>query len=217
MNLLSALKIGTLAAGLFAATALAWMLAKLSAHGWKTTFAVASGSESRGIIYAFFKGMLPSEKESVRTHLPTFFAGILYHAGIFAALLTLVLQLLQVTAWPMLIRVDQVLIGMGVASGVALLSKRLALRPMRVISTPDDFVANILVDVFLVAALLVTVSPFFLPVFLFVSTLLFLYVPAGKIRHCVFFFCTRTIFGRLLGRRGVLPHPAHDISHPWRP
>jgi hypothetical protein len=37
------------------------------------------------------------------------------------------------------------------------------------------------------------------------ATALFLYLPFGKIRHCVFFFSTRYHFGAFFGRRGVLP------------
>ncbi|MCX6836162.1 MAG: hypothetical protein NTW07_13745 [candidate division Zixibacteria bacterium] len=210
INLISILKIGTVLATVYVLVALAWMLVRTGRRGLKPTFATGLGSENKGIVYAFFKGMLPSEKESVRKHLPTFVGGLLYHAGVFAAFTYLGLQIVQVEVWPSALLLIQILMTLGLVCGAALLLKRLVLRKMRVISTPDDFVANILVDLFLVFAISTTIWSTILPVYLVMTMLLLLYVPMGKIRHCVFFFCTRTIFGRLFGRRGVLPHPARE-------
>jgi hypothetical protein len=40
-----------------------------------------------------------------------------------------------------------------------------------------------------------------------ISAITFVYVPLGKIRHCLYFFFSRIFFGKFFGRRGVLPHP----------
>jgi hypothetical protein len=210
MNLISILKIGTVLAALYALGALARMLVQTGRRGLEPTFAVGLGSETKGIAYAFFKGMLPSEKESVRKHWPTFVGGILYHTGLFAAFIYLGLQIAQTEIWPTALLLIQIIMVLGFVSGVALLLKRLVFRKMRIISTMDDFVANVLVNLFLASAISNTIWPTILSVYLVVTMLLLLYVPMGKIRHCVFFFCTRTIFGRLFGRRGVLPHPARE-------
>ena len=47
--------------------------------------------------------------------------------------------------------------------------------------------------------------------FVGVSIALAVYVPLGKIRHCLFFFPTRYFFGSYFGRRGVLPPGAADL------
>jgi hypothetical protein len=196
----------------YAVVALLFMLLRTRAHGSKPKYAVPSGSERAGVMYAFFKGMLPSEKESVRKHLPTFFAGILYHFGILCALTLLALELaiptVDLSGSPILtLRLGLVA---GFVSGVALLVKRISFRKMRLISTADDFIANLLVDLFIGLALIHQFSMNTEIAYVVVANLLFLYIPLGKIRHCAYFFCTRTIFGKLLGRRGVLPHPAPE-------
>lgn len=210
MNSLLYYEISVVAAAVYALAALMLMLTRTATRRAKPTFAVSAGSESRGIAYAFFKGMLPSEKESVRKHLPTFAGGLLYHAGIFAAFVFLGLELTRTYVLATVASVLQVVIAIGLVAGLALLLKRMVLRKMRIISTPDDFIANGLVDLFLALSLMATMSQTILPLYFIVTVLLLLYVPLGKIRHCVFFFCTRTIFGRLFGRRGVLPHPARE-------
>lgn len=210
MGLLLALKIATALAGVCALVALAVIFTRTRSYGLKPVYAVSAGSERRGVIYAFFKGMLPSEKESVRKHIPTFVGGMFYHAGIFAALAYLALLFFQFDMGPAATQVIRIVVAVGLVSGVALLIKRLSLSKMRAISTPDDVIANALVDLFLAAALAVSFSLELLPFYLIAAILLFLYIPLGKIRHCVFFFCTRTIFGRLFGRRGVLPHPPRE-------
>jgi hypothetical protein len=40
------------------------------------------------------------------------------------------------------------------------------------------------------------------------AIVLLLYVPLGKIRHCLFFFATRYHTGIYFGRRGTLPPAA---------
>jgi hypothetical protein len=97
------------------------------------------------------------------------------------------------------------LLCLGAIVGPALFLKRTAKPQLRRLSCPDDFFANLFVDLFLVLALLHTFQPALKPVLLGVSVLLFIYIPLGKIRHCFFFFVTRIAFGLHFGRRGALP------------
>jgi len=76
---------------------------------------------------------------------------------------------------------------------------------LRGISCPDDFAANVLVDLLLAAAIASLWIPGADAVLLATAALLFLYIPLGKIRHCFFFFYSRILFGIFFGRRGVLP------------
>jgi len=166
------------------------------------------GSGSRGILYAFGQGMMPWEKESARKHLITYTAGFGYHFGIFSGLLYLALVVVSGFAPPYAAMfVIRVLMAAGLVFGIGLLIKRLGVSAMRSISCPDDYTANILVDLFLMLALL---DSFGLPVrvpLLIESIFMILYIPVGKIRHCFFFFYSRILFGFFYGRRGVFPHP----------
>ena len=100
----------------------------------------------------------------------------------------------------------------GFASGLGLLVKRAALPLARALSRFGDYAANFLVDIFVALALAAALDPRPTIPFMALSVILFLYIPLGKIRHCLFFFRSRIKFGRLLGRRGVLPPGAASAN-----
>ena len=213
MELLSVLRVGLSVAALYAVIALAYMAFGVISRGGKRAHSQPAGSEPEGIKYAFFRGMLPTEKESVRNHLPTFAAGLMYHASIFVGGILILLAFFQVKVSPALVLTLRMVLIAGLVSGVALLVKRWSSPQLRIISAPDDFISNALVDLFLMASIAVTMSSVFVPMLFEVSIVLFLYIPVGKIRHCVFFFFTRVNFGRLFGRRGVFPHRTPVVPH----
>ncbi|HEX7554166.1 MAG TPA: hypothetical protein VF378_11480, partial [Geothrix sp.] len=116
-------------------------------------YAAPKGDPAAGVRYAFTGALLPVAKESVREHLPSYLLGLLFHAGIFAALALLVTTL-GGWAWPSLLQVMlQLLLGLGVLAGLGLLLKRLLLPELRGLSYPDDFVSNGLAAVFVALAL----------------------------------------------------------------
>jgi hypothetical protein len=201
------LRSAAIAAFAYALVALAILIARTLSQGVRPVCARPEGSARQGVFYAFFKGMLPWEKESVAAHVPTFVAGLLYHAGVFLSLLFLLLLVLGLQPRVLLSQSLRVFIPVGFISGVGLLMKRLTSWKMKLISVPDDFLANAIVSLFLATAFAATMSAAFTPAFFAIAAVLFLYMPLGKIRHCVFFFYTRIVFGVFFGRRGVLPQP----------
>ncbi|HEY7678727.1 MAG TPA: hypothetical protein VIG69_16765 [Candidatus Methylomirabilis sp.] len=166
------------------------------------------GSEAAGVRYAFTRGMDPTRKESAGKHWPTYVAGVLYHLAIAGAALTLVGSL-ALPAPPPDIRAGLlVLLALGLTGGVGIQVKR-AVRPqMRAFSTPDDFAANALVDVFLLGAWAAVLTPAAYPAFHLAAAALLAYLPFSKLRHVLFFFLARYYLGVFFGRRGVLPPPA---------
>lgn len=206
-SILPYLKYGVVGALLYAAVGLIIVLRKARSFGKRVNYAAATGSEAAGIRYAFVEGMMPWEKDSARKHLATYVAGVFYHTGIFAAFLLLVLSLISIQAMSHIAVLLAVLASMGCGLGISLLIKRTVTGYLRAISHPDDFLANLLVDSFLLLAALSVFKPEFVPALYIVSIVLLLYVPMGKIRHCCLFFVSRVTFGRYFGRRSVLPHP----------
>lgn len=202
MTLLGLLRALTLAAAAVCLGALSFLVVRTFVFGRREYLSAPRGSAGRGLVYAFGRGML--DKESVARHKPTFIGGMAYHAAIFAGLLYLLWTALAVRPSPPLWAFRPVLLA-GAVIGLSLLVKRAAKPHLRRLSCPDDFFANLFVDAFLALALLHTFVPPIEPVFLGVSILLLLYIPLGKIRHCVFFFFTRAVFGQHFGRRGALP------------
>ncbi len=192
------------------AAALTYQIISAYSRGGKRLYAKPQGSASGGIMYAFGQGMLPWEKESAAKHLSTYFAGVFYHLAIFAALALLTAVELSAKVPQSVTFVLRIILLLGLVCGVGLLVKRAAIRYMRAISCPDDIIANLLVDILVGAALAATFSSSYVPVFQIVSIVLLLYIPLGKIRHCVFFFFTRILFGIHFGRRGVVPHRSSE-------
>jgi len=164
------------------------------------------GKPSDGVTYAFTAGMMPWAKESTRIHTVAYLRGIGFHIGIFAALAALIISpawgLLPTSLSTLLAGVISLGALLGAAGGVM----RIAERNLRGLSTADDHFAVWIVTVFMALAALAIWNPAMLVPFYMVSAFTLIYLPLGKIRHCLYFFFSRTFFGRFFGRRGVLPH-----------
>lgn len=209
--MLSLLRFGVISSFLFSIISLSILALKTFSFGKKPLYAEPRGDAKKGVLYAFGRGMLPWEKESTSKHLPTYVSGILYHTGIFAALFYLISLIFSLELPRLFISILRLLVFLGFLGGFTLLFKRIFLPPMRKISCPDDFAANTIVDLFLIFAFVHTYSVRETPLFFLLAILMFLYIPVGKIRHCIFFFYTRILFGLFYGRRGVLPPKTHKI------
>jgi nitrate reductase gamma subunit len=207
MSILAVLKLGVAGSVLFCLIALTVMVIRTFAFGRRQTYAHPRGSSFAGIVYAFGLGMLPWEKESAAKHIWTYMGGILYHVGILMAMLFLATVLLDISLTQTFLQPVRILLTIGSVSGVALLVKRILKPQMRSLSGGDDYLANILVDLLLLSALAATFVEAMLVPFLVVAMIIFIYIPFGKIRHCVFFFYSRVLFGDSFGKRGVVPHP----------
>ncbi len=165
------------------------------------------GSLPRGIQYAFTTGMMPWAKESTRIHMVAYLRGIGFHIGIFAAIGAVIISpfwdiLPAFLSWTLF-----GLLGLGALLGAAGGIMRIAEHNLRGLSLPDDHFAVWLTTLFItLAGLAVLDEAFMIPMYI-VSAVTFVYVPLGKIRHCLYFFFARTFFGKFFGRRAVFPHP----------
>lgn len=162
------------------------------------------GSTRRGILYAFTLGMAPWEKESTRTHWIAYIRGILFHVGVFTAF-----GVVFASPWlyliPFPIRLAAMLVtGAGALFGFAGIAIRLSGENERALSLPDDYFAVFLTSLFTALAFPVLLYSGWLPAFYLVFALLMIYVPFGKIRHCVYFFYSKFFFGLGFGHRGVI-------------
>jgi hypothetical protein len=201
----SLLRISVLVTGAWALLALVALVLRARSFGKPEYFARPAGRAMAGVAYAFGPGLSPTAKESTREHLPTYFAGVGYHAGILAGLAYLVLVLAGAALGDHLPRVIQALCLLGSLCGAGLLIKRLLSAHLRGLSCPDDYAANVLTTGFVALACASASSPALTPAFLAEAAILMAYVPLGKIRHCCFFFPTRYYLGAHFGRRGTFP------------
>jgi nitrate reductase gamma subunit len=179
-------------------------LARLLARPYRPELSAAVGSPIRGVAYAFTWGMMPWAKESTRRHLFAYVRGIVFHAGIGAAFLALLLSPWREGIVPLLRWTLVAAAAAGALAGVAGLLGRFVEPRLRRLSTPDDFFAVALVSAFSASGAAGWVVPAVLPLFYLLGALTLIYIPFGKIRHCFYFFFSRYFFGVAFGRRGVL-------------
>ncbi len=174
--------------------------------------AAAAGPAWRGIAYVFGPGMSPRAKESASEHPIVYALGLAYHAAIFSALLAVALLLLGVAIPSLLSDIAIVLLAAGIASGVALLVRRARSPLLRAISAPDDYASNLIVTVWLLASADALAAGRLTSPVLATSIVLGIYAPTGKIRHCIFFFLSRAVYGARLGRRGLAGPAARAVT-----
>ena len=171
------------------------------------------GDPNAGVAYALSQGMMPWAKESTRRHALAYLRGVGFHLTVF-----LVLALFLASPWLGLIP-GAVRAGLaalcGLGSLLALLGfvSRFIEKVLKALSTPDDYFAILLASLFLAAAAAMLWKLSLLPLFYIVSALLFVYMPLGKIRHCIYFIFSRLFFGRFFGRRAILPaHRQREVA-----
>jgi hypothetical protein len=167
----------------------------------------AKGSDMLGVLYAFTIGMLPWKKESASLHWLVYLRGISFHLGIFAGILVLLLSIFNVTSPFALNIILSIFMWLGVFSGAASIVVRAADPKLRGISSADDYVSPALISLFmLTGALYVSGLPGTL-YFYIATSVLCLYLPWSKVRHCVYFFFSRGKIGSMMGHRGLLITP----------
>jgi len=162
------------------------------------------GNLKAAISYSFTGAMNPLRKESAYLHLPTYTAGILYHSGTFISFALYLLLLFNISFTNSIQWILVCFLAASSLSGLGIFVKRIALKKLRHLSNPDDYISNLLVTVFQIFTLIVLVkdtSPYY---FLFVS-LLFLYLPIGKLKHSLYYFSARYHLGFFYGWRGIWP------------
>jgi hypothetical protein len=165
------------------------------------------GNPQQGVRYAFTTGMMPWAKESTRIHRIAYLRGIGFHIGIFAAIGALLISPFWGLLPSMLSALLMIVLGVGSLFGAAGGIMRIAEHNLRGLSIPDDHFAVWLVTVWMAVSALAVWNEAFLVAFYILSAVTLAYVPLGKIRHCLYFFFSRTFFGKFFGRRAVFPHP----------
>lgn len=161
-------------------------------------------SAARGILYAFTTGMAPWAKESTRLHMIGYVRGVLFHLGIFAGLALLLLSPWMESIGNSVRWSAAALTFVGAIMGIVGAIQRLTDRNLRTLSTPDDHFSVWLVSSVLLVASIAAVSSDWLPVFYGVSSVLLVYAPASKIRHCLVVYFSRLFYGIHIGRRGIV-------------
>ena len=168
-------------------------------------YAPAAGKTGPAIQYSFTGAMSPVKKESAFLHLPTYFAGILYHLGTFLSIFLFFFILFQFPfngVFSFLLPVFFLLTG---GCGIGILIKRMVKKDLRNLSSPDDYISNLLVTLFQLTTSVAMLNPAAIPAYFILASILLLYFPVGKLKHAIYFFAARYQLGLFYGRRGVWP------------
>ncbi|MBQ3751559.1 MAG: hypothetical protein II865_09715 [Bacteroidales bacterium] len=171
-----------------------------------------SGDTTKGIVYANTTAMLPQNKESAYLHLPGYAAGMLFHIGIFTSFLVFLLSFfpffnrwIEVSTLRLIIAA---VLAVTCLSGYILLFRRVLSKDLKGLSTPDDFISNALTSTFQLFTILHLVWPtngVVTALYYIACSLLFVYMPFGKLRHAVYYFAARYHLGFFYGWRNVWP------------
>jgi len=168
-----------------------------------------AGRVKAAIKYSFLGAMSPLKKESAYLHLPTYTAGLLYHFGTFVSILLFFLFFFNISPDGLLRWAMIAVLALSGVSGAGIFLKRVAVKKIRSLSNPDDYISNVLVTVFQFFTLGMLVKGSVSPAYFICASLLLLYGPLGKLKHSLYFFAARYHLGFFYGWRGVWPEKSH--------
>ncbi len=184
---------------------------KLIRLGKPIDYSQKAGDISSAIKYSFTKAMSPAKKESAYLHLPTYTAGIIYHLGTFLSIFLFFMIILDLHELLNTV-LDIVIIGflaLSTISGIGILIKRLSKKTLKALSNPDDYISNILVNLYQLATAYVLFDSSAIVIYTMITSALLLYLPLGKLKHAFYFFAARYHLGYFYGWRNVWPISNH--------
>jgi len=169
----------------------------------------ARGDHNRAIAYAYLTLTMPWELESLKKKPIRWVEFAAFHIGVAVAIgITFVLPYFPVLlSIPITIRLAQGVLVLALFAGISRMIRRLALPEMRAISSPDDYFAIIMLNAWLVTAIVGTAqtSEAWLAAFFAMTAFFLVYVPFSKISHYIYYPFVRYYVGKHFGHRGVFP------------
>lgn len=175
-----------------------------------------SGSVVKGVIYSNTGAMLPGHKESAYLHLPTYTAGICFHLGNFLSLALYIWSIICVRyglGTPALLAlILAIFLFISCICGFSIFFKRIFSPSLRSLSGFDDYFSNALCTLLQLCGFLLMLFnaydkdiPALYDSFFLVASLLFLWMPVGKIKHLLYYFAARFQLGFFYGWRNTWP------------
>ncbi len=170
------------------------------------------GDRVAGAIYSLANVLRPWEMESTRKHYYFYIEFMIFHIGV--ALTIGSTFFIPLTPWimtPVVSTVIMVSMGLAFLIGLRRIYRRVTVPEIRIISSPDDYFAIILMTIFFAVGMgamwnWINGRPEseWMWVFFLMTTFFLLYVPFSKISHYVLYPFGRINFGMIFGGRGVL-------------
>ncbi len=170
------------------------------------------GDRVAGALHSLANVLRPWEMESTRNNVYFYLEFMVFHIAV--ALTIGATFFIPLTPWlmtPNMSIVTMAFMGMGFLVGLRRIYRRFAVPEIRIISSPDDYFAIILMTAFFAVGIGAmwnwirgVPESSWMWVFFLMTTFFLLYVPFSKISHYVLYPFGRVNFGMIFGGRGVL-------------
>lgn len=174
------------------------------------------GDEKKSILYAYSMLAMPWEMESTSKHWIRYLEFVVFHIGVAVAIFaTFVLPYFpKILASPIIIGGMQIILSAAFLSGMSRLIRRITVKEMRLISSPDDYFSIIVLNIWLITAFfgVQQTSELWLISFFGMTTFFLIYVPFSKISHYIYWPFIRYYMGKHFGHRGVYPKKKIKIA-----
>jgi nitrate reductase gamma subunit len=181
------------------------------------------GDRVSGALLSLTNVLRPWDMESTSKHLYFYTEFIIFHVAV--ALTIGSTFFIPLTPWlmtPTVSAVIMVFMGLAFLIGLRRIYRRLTVPEIKIISSPDDYFAIILMTVFFAVGFVTMYlwiqgkpETGFMWIFFLMTTFFLLYVPFSKISHYVLYPFGRVNYGMIFGGRGVLNKSKKDIT--WDP
>ncbi len=170
------------------------------------------GDRVAGAIHSLTNVLRPWDMESTSKNLYFYAEFVIFHIAVVLTIgATFIIPLFPKLMGPGVTTVFMIFMGLAFLIGLRRIYRRFTVPEIRIISSPDDFFAIILMTVFFGVGF-VTMNLWmqgrpetgWMWIFFLMTTFFLIYVPFSKIGHYVLYPFGRVNFGMIFGGRGVL-------------
>jgi nitrate reductase gamma subunit len=181
------------------------------------------GDRTAGAVHSLLNVLRPWGMESTSKNLYFYAEFLIFHIAVALTIgSTFFIPLTPKLMTPGVTSVIQIFMGLAFLIGLRRIYRRLTVEEIRIITTPDDMFAIVLMTTFFGVGV-VTMELWknghaetgWMWVFFLMVTFFLLYVPFSKISHYVLYPFNRVMFGQIFGGRGVLNQDRAGIT--WKP
>lgn len=170
------------------------------------------GDRTAGGVLSLFNVLMPWSMESTRTNTYFYLEFLVFHIGV--ALTIGSTFFIPLTPWlmtPLVTKLIMVFMGLAFLIGIRRIIRRVTKPEIRIISSPEDYFAIVLMTVFFGVGFVTMYlwlqgrpETGFMWWFFLMTTFFLVYVPFSKIGHYVMYPFGRWMFGQIFGGRGIL-------------
>ncbi len=173
------------------------------------------GNPALGAVVSLGNILMPWAMESTRVHWFFYLEFLIFHGAVALTILSTFLIPFGIMApGDGFSRVVVVAMGLAFLVGVRRLIRRISRAELRLISSPDDYFALVVLNLFFLSGIwaLGTADTTGMWVFFIMTTFFLVYVPFSKISHYITYPFARWYYGVNFGGRGVIAKAVRSSS-----